>query len=188
MGHRATWDVELRKIPESSWPVDEILPVKNWAVNKPSEDASLNIYTDGSKIGERSGMGWAATAGDTVVMEDAAFLGDTSVFNAELTAMQSSLLWVKENVHKIKNCHEGITIYSDSQSGIQSLFAPFIKSKLVQDVAILLQDVKKHVDIGIKWIRGHDNNTGNELADMLAKKGTEEGGKLSTPLSQYREI
>ena len=35
--------------------------------------------------------------------------------------------------------------------------------------------------IDLDWIRGHDNSTGNETADMLAKKGAETENNLITP-------
>ena len=181
MGHRAIWDNELKAIPETEWPVDEINPIKNWTINSPSNTTEVSVYTDGSKINDCTGAGWAITKNNAVVAEGVEYLGDSSVFRAELTAIQCGLLWVKENLEKLKNSCSSITIYSDSKSGIQSIFAPYIKSQLVLDVALLLQTVKQTIDVSIQWVKGHDDNTGNELADMLAKKGTEQKGASVAP-------
>ena len=180
MGHRATWDKELNVVPETHWPCDDTTPFRNWNRNG-SVNEGLVIYTDGSKMNNRTGSGWAVTTGDAVVAEGNDRLGDVSVFNAELIAIQSSLLWIDVNINKIKSAHGGVKILSDSQSGINSLFAPLISSGLVRDVAHLFNQVRNKIDLQIEWVRGHSDVTGNEYADVLAKGGTEADPVNVTP-------
>ena len=171
MGHRAVLDRELDDIPETHWPCDDMVPIRNWN-NNGLVNEGLCIYTDGSKINEKTGSGWAATTGDTVIAEGMDRLGDISVFKAEMIAIQSCLRWLDDNVEKIKNNHGGAKIRSDSQSGIKSLFAPLVSSRLVWDVIQLFQLVSSKIEIQIEWVRGHSDITGNEYADVLAKGGT----------------
>ena len=60
MGHRATWDKELNVVPETHWPCDDMTPIRNWNFNG-LVDEGLVIYTDGSKMNNRTGSGWAVT-------------------------------------------------------------------------------------------------------------------------------
>ncbi len=69
----------------------------------------------------------------------------------------------------IKKC----LIKSDSQSAIQAIIASTIKSSLVLLIRDLISTLKLEAEIAIEWVKGHSNITGNELADALAKEGTE---------------
>ena len=62
-------------------------------------------------------------------------------------------------------------IYSDSQAAIKSLFADTINSRIVGETVELYKNANNIHKVQIRWIKGHANHTGNELADMLAKKG-----------------
>ena len=180
-GHQALCDEILSSIPESGWPSNEGTNLKNWTRNGQDKSNKLNIFTDGSRIEERSGCGWVATKGDAAIAEGVEYLGDTSVFNAELIAIQGSLIWVEEHKDGIVKKYDGVCIYSDSKAGIQSLFAPYIKDKIVYDVVKQFNCISTSIDVHIEWVKGHDDNTGNECADMLAKKGTEVKEKTINP-------
>ena len=52
-----------------------------------------------------------------------------------------------------------------------------VTSKLVRSCTEVLRTAKENHRIAIRWIKGHAEHSGNELADMLAKKGT---GKTTT--------
>jgi hypothetical protein len=71
-----------------------------------------------------------------------------------------------------------LQIWSDSQAAIAAIYSRSISSKLVLEIKELIQDLgaSSGLDIAINWVKGHANNTGNELADMLAKKGAELNG------------
>ena len=46
-------------------------------------------------------------------------------------------------------------------------------SKTVRDCKRVLKQAKENHRIAIRWIKGHDDHTGNELADHLARTGSE---------------
>ena len=43
----------------------------------------------------------------------------------------------------------------------------------------LLSELKENHEIVVIWTKGHDNNTGNEVADMLAKEGARMAADMS---------
>jgi len=142
--------------------------------------ADLNIYTDGSLEEGTAGAGWAACKGDVVLEEGTSYLGIYStVFQAEVVAIDHALHWVVENAHKYNG--QKINILSDSQAAISALENHEVKSSVVKDCLRSLKRAKKTNPIHIGWVRGHADNTGNELADCLAKEGNKLTGKSVSP-------
>ena len=70
-----------------------------------------------------------------------------------------------------------MALYSDSQSAVNALKRHWDTSKREREVKGKLVKLKaeRGVQIDIKWIKGHADNTGNELADYLAKQGSKMG-------------
>ena len=173
VGHRAVWDRFLKEVPETNYPTDTIVPINNWTVNSINNDGDntncLAVYTDGSKINDRAGNGWVITRGEGIIQESYEFSGDSSVFYNELTAIQGALLWSSANINSIKT--KTVRIFSDSQSAIGALFASTINSRLVKEISDLYTSLNKDINISVTWVKGHANNTGNEYADYLAKRG-----------------
>jgi hypothetical protein len=56
-------------------------------------------------------------------------------------------------------------------SALDAIFSTQVESKVISDCIWALQKAKNRFSVYIEWVRGHSNNTGNELADYLAKKG-----------------
>ncbi len=177
-GHvKLCWD-ELNKIPEVDFPQDDVKPVRNWLTNSKVVVPDVVVYTDGSRIDDISGCAFAACKGDTeiaqeivtVIAEEIVPLGDVTVFNGELIAIQHELLWLKNNKKKCKKCW----IKSDSHSGISAIFAHYVTTKLVLEIGNLIAELRQQgFQIEIAWIKGHANFTGNEYVDCLTKKEVE---------------
>ena len=179
MGFHAKWNQALNLLPMTGKPIDDLLdPVPNWLqYDNIGNNPDMTIYTDGSKIGEGdTGYGWLATIQDTIVEQENGNLGDNTVYKAELFAIYTSLQWLKANIKEKYNYIKSCVIKSDSQASILAIIASPIKSSLVLMIKELMEDLKSEIKIGIEWIKGHSNQTGNEIADMLAKEGT----KLTT--------
>ena len=90
-----------------------------------------------------------------------------SVFQAEVYAIDKSCHLLRQLETK------SVTIFSDSMSGLYALNAIQTRSKVVKNCLDSLNLLAASgCKIELKWVKGHDNHTGNEIADFLAKTGT----------------
>lgn len=145
--------------------IDPTKPLIN-IIDTANYSGSFRIYTDGSKTEKGVGMAFCVFQGDQLVHSWSAGLGvDNSVFQAELQAIKSAIFWYFESIP-----NEKALILSDSLSGLLSLQDMDSETVLVVDIISMLQ-AKSH-DIKFTWIRGHTGESGNELADTLAKQAT----------------
>ena len=92
------------------------------------------IYTDASKKDTDTGYAFMASRED--LGEGGGALGDTSVFQAEVVAIQAALLWLISNPNKLKGMK--VKLWTDSQFALQSIFSLKPTSKLVEDTIKLL--------------------------------------------------
>ncbi len=170
IGHRRYLDNTLRRCKIDLLPLDRVRRERisvggNDEVTLPD----LTLYTDGSKMEGVAGCGWAACHGDSIVWEDHTYLGrHASVFQAEVTAIEQAIRWASSN------CDEGtnILIRSDSQAAIQAILGTESRSKVVLSCIRYFRKAKENLRISLQWVRGHNDNTGNELADFLAREGS----------------
>ena len=180
IGHRRHHDKILERICPLNLPIDQHTPTRVWIRDDTVENPDVILYTDGSKMECGAGAGWAAVHGDTVMAEDRIYLGsDTSVFQAEVIAIEQGLAWFAENC---KN-GETLTIRSDSQSAIFAILGTVSASKLVLDCKKVLRQAKENHRIALRWIKGHADHTGNELADLLARQGA-----MKNSVTVYPEV
>ena len=95
------------------------------------------------------------------------------VFNAELFAIEKAfkIAWENKKLNTDK-----VWIFSDSQAAIKRL-----KNSSLKAGQYYVQSIKKWakkfqdraIQLQLKWVPGHMNIKGNELANKAAKKGTE---------------
>ncbi len=183
LGHQRIWDDHLERCGLEGRLGAEPTTF-NWLENRSVKEAGFDIFTDGSKIDGKVGFGFAATQNGYVVHEESGHLNDeATVFQAELVAIQSALLWLISNPPKLKG-EEGI-IHSDSQAAIGAIFSPLAHLDLVRNIHLLLGQVGAERSLEIRWVKGHSDVTGNELADYLAKEGAlyDEGQTREVPKS-----
>jgi ribonuclease HI len=128
-------------------------------------DRSVSIYTDGSKSPDGVGAAFVAFDSGAVIAQSQMRLNpECSVFQAELTAIESALTWLRD-------CPpvdvRSATLYIDSQSAIQAI------NKFNNTNPNVARIVTIHTGIDIQcalvWVQAHAENEGNELADSLAK-------------------
>jgi ribonuclease HI len=137
----------------------------------------INVYTDGSCHPNPGRGGWAFVAyeGDDETFAMCGGADGVTNNQMEFAGIESALTWL--NVCDIK----GATIYSDSQYCINSLTVwhkAWAKSgwknkdrKPVKNKDIITRILPMIGSTKIKWVRGHNGNTGNERADELAGRG-----------------
>ena len=103
-----------------------------------------------------------------------------TVFQAELFAIMQACDLIKglKIAHGNDRDFDKVRILSDSQSALQALRNIDTESRLVKDTKLSLNELSKHIDVELGWIKAHVNHKGNEMADTLAKTGTKLKNKV----------
>ncbi len=94
----------------------------------------------------------------------------------------------------LKTNHEinrNVIVYSDAKGAVQNSNGYTAKDSLTLEILLLIKDINQYTKLDVMWTKGHNNNTGNEYVDALAKIGAEKSAKLqySSPYMpiEYRE-
>ena len=134
----------------------------------------LSIYTDGSKTPQGTGSGWAIYHDDQLICRGCRRLPKhSSVYEAEMLAILFALDDL-DLMTKFTDLPDKATTLVDNQSTLKTLNS----IKLMGDIKLRVLDriVKFMADrrckLIFKWIRGHSNDVGNDMADECAKMGT----------------
>jgi ribonuclease HI len=93
----------------------------------------------------------------------------TTAFQAEVYAIKACTVENLNRNYKNRN----ICILSDSQAAIEALGKHQITSKLVWDCPQSLIQLAKRNRVQLIWVPGHEGIVGNEMADHLARTGSE---------------
>jgi ribonuclease HI len=132
-------------------------------------DPPLVLYTDGSKVENgKVGAGWAIVRDGEVLEEESLRLNnDASVFQAEILALTEGGRCLSRE--PFRDCPA--VIWSDSQAAIQAVKNHQVKSNTVQEARDVLMKRCERTPTDLRWAKAHNDTTGNELADHLAKMG-----------------
>jgi len=179
-GHQFRLDKALKEAIPADVPPHKPTFVRRWAPwpsdcrKEKRRRGIITCYTDGSREENRTGAGWAATMDDTIIHEGVQYLGEyATVFQAEVYAINRMLMWLIE--HMEFACEYALYILSDSQAAIMAIQGIVVKDELVLQCIHNFEKVLKETEIVLCWVKGHADETGNELADMLAKRGNRLG-------------
>jgi len=137
------------------------------------ENPKIEIYTDGSCIGNPGPGGWGALIfhnGEEVELSGGE--GEETTNNRmEMMAIIKALEWVRgesklsnEDLQKYK-----IKVYSDSNLIIQTLNKDW-KKKANTDLWAEIDRLRAWLDIDWNWVKAHAENKHNNRVDALAFK------------------
>ena len=134
------------------------------------QERIIEIYTDGSCLGNPGPGGWGAV----IIIdgkEEHISGGDSDTTNnrMEMKAIIKALEWLRKDSgisHEDINSHK-ILIHSDSNLIIQTMRQGW-KKKANTDLWAEMDKLRAWLDIDWKWIKGHNNHHYNDLADELA--------------------
>ena len=158
----------------------------------PSNQYTVNIYTDGSRNQDgNAGSGYITKCKDrNYRIQNSHHLGNNiSVYQSELYAV----IYVSHELLKKEPIGMKLNYHIDNQSVIKNLQNPMTKSTLVLEAKDLLNKLATFNDIYLNYIPAHTGQKGNEIADRLAKLGASNTNtNLIAPVlpvmkNQYRE-
>ena len=133
----------------------------------------IEIYTDGSCSGNPGPGGWAAI----VLMNDDKYI--ISGFEKQTTNNRMEILASINSLKKIKEDYK-IKLYTDSnylKNGITVWIKTWKKTNWLnsqkkpvanQDLWVLLDNINEQLHIEWNWVKGHETNLYNNLADKYA--------------------
>ena len=134
----------------------------------------IKIYTDGActnngKDNATASWAFVVVENHEKILENSGLVkGKQSNNTGELTAIYEAIYYA------IENNYEHVLIYSDSRYCIDSLTIWNIEKKkkgkqkanyfLIKDILGLMEDI----NVSFEWVKGHNNNWYNDIADNLA--------------------
>lgn len=165
-----------------------VIPSLDDWVNDRVDYYTLNVFTDGSKT--LTGTGSAFHCAELNIKGYYRLDDDCSIFQAEVYAIAKAA----ETISMLPIYRCDISFFIDSQAALMALRADNIRSKVVSRCHKELKVLSEQHNIRLCWVPGHKDILGNELADELAKKGSELPREVATsdvfpPLSlQFQRI
>lgn len=144
-----------------------------------SPNNKIEIYTDGSCIGNPGPGGFAALIlvnGEQHIIKGSE--ADTTNNRMEMTAIIKALEWLKNSSgisHAEMQKHK-ITIFSDSNLIIQTLNQGW-KRKANTDLWAQMDNLRSWLDITWTWVKAHHTNKNNNLVDGLANAEAKKAAK-----------
>lgn len=152
-----------RKLPKYNIKLPKFTPA--------GEQSKYELYTDGSKLNDKTGAGFCCINNNNIFYTKQIKLQDKcSVFQAELYAIQEALAFLVSEIHPEHG--ETVTIFTDSQAAQKAIHDINTKHTIVNEIHTLLNTLNNIETTHIVWIKAHAGNKGNEEADRLAKNGT----------------
>ncbi|XP_067132778.1 uncharacterized protein [Centruroides vittatus] len=129
-----------------------------------TDNVDIKIYTDESKSEAKIGSSFVAYYEQNEIEQQYRLGTRCTSFQAELFAIRMAALWSKNNYPHLR-----INIITDCASAIASLK----KSKLhplIYEIHNIVNSSSCHYTV--TWTKGHQGQYGNERADALAKKAS----------------
>lgn len=151
--------------------------------NSDIEENTVAIFTDGSKIDDKTGNAFIAYCSkplETTFREFKLQKGN-SVFQNELFAIEAAVNWIISLHHVLKSTYAFI-IFTDSLSSINDL-SNYHRTRNSRTLSIIQNLIYSDINLTISWCPGHEGVHGNEAVDRLAKKAAvQDSAEIKVPL------
>ena len=131
---------------------------------------NINIFTDGSQLGGKCGYGFYVDDQGVDTALSTPMPDYSTVFQCEIFAIQAAAEWLSGT--RGREVH----FFIDSQAAISALCSDEIRSRSVLDTITYLEIAGEHNIIKLNWIKAHNGHAMNDIADHLAKAGSESFG------------
>ncbi len=128
------------------------------------------MYTDASKEGDYVGYSWLASIEDFIIEEKIFSAREINIYQAEMLAIKEALEWASQNSEPERD----IKNLSDSLSAFTILNGHTAANQISLETLNLLDSLQSRTHIRrytVCWVKGHNDTTGNETADALARQG-----------------
>lgn len=135
---------------------------------------NLNIYTDASTIGEdqdASGIGVVITFNNEIFKTVGQHLGNIKITDAELFAMVVALKEAKEVIELLDRPVNLVRVISDCMAALDIAVGDGEpKSETTWMISNKLDELCHQITVPIEfqWVRAHNGNHFNEIADGIA--------------------
>jgi ribonuclease HI len=163
--------VEYRKWMHPS----KVTPIKEAETH---DEATITVYTDGSKYQTGVGSGVVIFKGRDIITINKLKLEDRCWNKqAEQVAIRKALeeieLLDKESITPLT-----AIIYTDSRVSLDALCNPNIHAFLIEEIKIKTAKLERNnCSIKFSWVKAHAGTQGNEIADRLAKEAARHQGE-----------
>ena len=157
----------------------ESLPLKNAIFRAATNDIYseyVHIYTDGSKdpVSGKTGIAFyiEPSLNTKAIIYRARLSNNFSVYTSEHMAITQALKWIMNTTLTEGEYAEKYVIISDSLSALQAIGgSKSVRPELVHRIYSICNNlVKRSVTVVFEWVPSHIGITGNEIADINAKK------------------
>jgi len=151
---------------------------------------TIDIYTDGGYFHKQDIGGWGCVIYENSeeICRDSGWKKQTSSLEMELFAAHQALLKLNHfsDNHHIENQTLQINIHTDSRIIIEGLKEKYQtwcannwkvksgKTVVYKELWQTLSGLSQQLNVDWKWVKGHNGNKGNTLADQLARDAVEQ--------------
>jgi ribonuclease HI len=133
----------------------------------------IDVYIDGSSKGNPGPGGAGIVIQDTTTKE---IIGIHGIPLGYVTNNQAEFLALKHALIELKTqrlSHEPVNILTDSQL-VVGIFSQNWKARANLDLVVEISNLlKEFPQVTFAYVRGHNGNHGNELADSLAQEAAQ---------------